>query len=272
MKIKKWRWFLAVAAALAGLIFFQFSRDNMAQFAWHDLESPGLALALVRSDPGLAMELGLYYFNGGVYELDNAQKAFKKALKIDPRLPLGNYHLARVYFANGRGAGRKALKTINKEIKINPENVRAYYVRGVIRGYGVTLGYTDNYTGAIEDFAHFVEWNPMHWAGHNDLIWVLSAKGDYQEAKEAALRSFEVVPEAETNPWLWNGLGLAQLNIEEYKDAEISFKKAYELAKELAEGDWRRAYPGNNPANDRSSIKLFVRAIAENLRVSVIHK
>lgn len=52
-----------LAAALALLVFL--SRDALARFFWHEFRQPAVALALVRQDADLAVEIGNYYFNGG---------------------------------------------------------------------------------------------------------------------------------------------------------------------------------------------------------------
>jgi len=78
--------------------------------------------------------------------------------------------------------------------------------------------------------------------------------------------AFENVPSGKENPWLWNSLGVAELNLKKYPSAADSFKKAKELAEKLTINDWARAYPGNNPASAEEGLSAFIAAIEENLR------
>jgi len=88
----------------------------------------------------------------------------------------------------------------------------------------------------------------------------------YTEAKEAIEESFIKVQQAEENPWLWNSVGLAELNLFHYSDAEQSFAKALELAQGLSLDDWHGAYPGNNPEGYSDGLTQFKDGIAENIR------
>ena len=98
------------------------------------------------------------------------------------------------------------------------------------------------------------------------MAWVLSKQGKYKEAKEAISAAFREIRESESNPWFWNALGVAELNLKKYGAAKTSFKKAKTLAENLTLADWRRAYPGNNPASAEEGLSAFVAAIEENLQ------
>src|SRR3989338_315442 len=133
--------------SIVAIVFFVF-------FAWE------------RIDPKLEMQTGNYYFNGGAYDLEKAEEAFKRALRADPKILWGHYQLARIYFV--KGEKEKALKEINKELEANPANLRSLYVRGLINGYSGDL------KNAEEDFRRFTLWAPKEWAGYNDLAWILA--------------------------------------------------------------------------------------------------
>ncbi|MDO8471229.1 MAG: tetratricopeptide repeat protein, partial [bacterium] len=198
---------------------------------------------------------------GGEYNLDIAEKAYQKAVSINPEILWGHYQLARIYFV--KGDFNLALEEIAKELEANPENLRSLYVRGLIYGYRNQAG---DLAKAEADFQRFIEWAPSEWAGYNDLAWILSKRGKYKEVKETIAAAFHEISESGNNPWLWNALGVAELNLKEYKNAELSFGKAKQLTERLTEEDWRRSYPGNNPASAEEGLSSFLQAIDENLR------
>ncbi|MDO8676398.1 MAG: tetratricopeptide repeat protein [Candidatus Azambacteria bacterium] len=254
-------WFL-VAVFL--ILVFTAKQDSLARFAWQNRWLK-MAILLDRSDVDLAMFIGNYYFNGvfggGEYNPDVALKAYEKAVRVNPKILWGHYQLARIYFVKGNYD--KALSEINLEFEANPENLRSLYVRGLIYGYRAVSG---DLGKAEEDFQRFTKWAPREWAGYNDFAWVLSKQGKYSEAEKTISLAFKEALDAKNNPWLWNALGVAQLNLKKYSNATDSFKKAKELAEKLTINDWARAYPGNNPSTGGEGLSAFLKAISENLR------
>lgn len=206
------------------------------------------------------MKIGNYYFNGGAYDLEKAESAFKRAVAVDPKILWGHYQLARIYLV--KKDQEKALLEVNKELEANPENLRALYVRGLIYGYSGELKKSE------EDFRRFTFWAPKEWAGYNDLAWILMKEAKYEEAEMVADEGTKEALDGEKNPWLWNNLGLAKLNQKKYKEAKISFKKAKELAESLTADEWRLAYPGNDPAAAAKGLESFLRAVDFNLEKS----
>lgn len=257
-------WISAGAVILLGFLLV---RDSLARMAWQRYGRADTALALNRGDAGLAMQLGNYYFGGTIgrseYDPERAEQAYRRAVAVKPGILWGHYQLARIYFVGGNYD--LALEEINKELEANPENLRSLYIRGLIYGYR-------NFPGDLEkteaDFRRFTRWAPKEWAGYNDFAWVLSRSGKYNEAKEAILLAFRQVRDGEKNPWLWNSLGVAELNLGDYPGARLSFLKAKELAEKLTISEWGQAYPGNNPANAAAGLQAFREAIEENLRRS----
>lgn len=262
LRIKKWSLWFGVGAVIVFLFFI--SRDSLARLAWQKYRWPHVAILLDRSDANLAMFIGSYYFNGlmgiGEYNTGIAKKAYTKAISINPQILWGHYQLARIYFVKGDSI--KALEYINKELFANPENLRSLYVRGLIYGY---RGQAGDLEKAEADFRRFTGWVPKEWAGYNDLAWILSKQEKYEEAGEIIKQAFREVSGAEVNPWLWNALGVAELNLKKYPAAADSFKKAKKLAENLTEKEWRISYPGNDPSTSSEGLAAFISAINENL-------
>lgn len=252
-------WFLVVITII---LVFVSHQDALANFVWQKYHWPKTALLINRSDADLAIYIGNYYFNGVVgnneYNPDISQRAYKKAISINPKILWGHYQLARIYFVKGNFD--KAIEEINKELEYNPENLRSLYVRGLI------FGYRGNLNNAEEDFRRFTQWSPKEWAGYNDLAWILAKQGKYKEAEKIIKEAMKEVFAADVNSWLWNALGVAQLNLKKYAEAKISFEKALALAQKLTESDWHHSYPGNDPATSGEGLSAFLKAINENLK------
>lgn len=261
--IKKWPFWLSIAIAV--IFSFFILRSALARLAWQKYRWPNAAILLDGNNADLALYIGNYYFNGmiggGEYNLDIAEKAFKKAVSINEKILWGHYQLARIYFIKGNY--NHALEEINRELKSNPENLRSLYVRGLIYGY---RGQAGDFEKAEADFRRFTSWAPKEWAGYNDLAWILSKQEKYLEAEKTIKLAFKEIAESEKNPWLWNALGVAELNLNKYYVAADSFKKAKSLAEKLDLRQWRRSYPGNNPASAEEGLAAFISAIEENLR------
>jgi len=224
---------------------------------------PGIAYELNQTDPTLAMAVGNYYFGGGQYNLTRAIDSFQLAVRLDPTILWGHYQLARIYFVQSHFD--RALSEINAELVANPANLRSLYVRGLIYMY---RGRTGDLSLAATDFEHFIPWAPTEWAGYNDLAFVLAEEGEYAASENILQEAFIHVPNANKNPWIWNGIGLDQLNEHHYAAAKSSFKQAAMFAKTLTLTDWQNAYSADNPAADASSIATFQKAIAENLQIA----
>lgn len=235
---------------------FLLNPTESARFFWQREHQPKISLLLNHSDAHLAMEIGNFYFGMGGYDTRIAKKAFVRALLINPDVLWGHYSLARILFVEGDFDG--ALREANEELAHHPDNLRSLYVRGLVYA---TIG---NFSAAEKDFERFTLWAPTEWAGYNDLAWVEGKQAKYKEAEETVTRAFKEAHGAETNPWLWNNLGVQQLNEGKYKEASLSFEKAEQFANALDEKTWRSAYPGNDPRTTLSGLSEFRSAISSN--------
>ena len=111
----------------------------------------------------------------------------------------------------------------------------------------------------------FVAWAPKEWAGYNDLAWILGREGKHAEAARVIEAAFAQVPLGEENAWLWNMLGVAQMNGGDMAAARTSFARAKELAALMTETEWGKAYPGNDPSTGADGLESFRAAIERNL-------
>lgn len=246
---------LAVLVIAIGACTFFYS-SAAANVAWN-AGFPGFALALDRSDADLAFKIGDYYYGGGRYDPARAEAAYRKAIVLDPSLPMAHYQLARALFVEDELVG--AHSAIKAELKVNPGNFRAFYMQGLIDAYAGHL------PEAEKSFTNFIAAAPTEWAGYNDLAWVLGKEEKYAEAEQLLQQALQKIPDGIHNPWLLNNLGVQQLNLKEYAAAEVSFSQAAPLAAALTEDMWHRAYPGNDPAESAGGLTQFRAAIEQNL-------
>ena len=262
--------FLAGVAAFIGgpLVWYATPwPTEAASYAWRQWHMPRIALALDRRDAPLAMEIGNAYFGAVIigrhvpkYDPALAKRAFKRALAIRPGILWGHYSLARIAFTEGDFV--TAFREIDAELTANPANLRSLYIRGLIYGYRDAPG---DLAKAEADFARFVEWLPTEWAGYNDLAWILAKEGKYAEIETLVARAFEKVPRGRENPWLWNQLGVARLNLGDKGGAREAFAQALTYAERLTPADWRAAYSGNSPESDGEGLAAFLAGIQGNL-------
>lgn len=250
---------LAATCCLAILIVAGFFfRTSIARSIWNTSGLPSLALVLDESDATLAFAIGDYYYGGGTYDPTKAEAAYRKAVAIDPALPLAHYQLARVLFVENKP--RLAHDAVRTELRVNPGNFRAWYMQGLIEAYAGHI------SEAEQSFSKFVSAAPQEWAGYNDLAWVLGLESKYQDAEQLLEQALQRVPDGTHNPWLLNNLGVQQLNLRQYAAAAISFTQASDLASALTEDMWHRAYPGNNPSASADGLAQFRAAIQQNLK------
>lgn len=245
------------------VIFFALPKIGMykkAVTALWGAQHPALAYYLNRDDAGLAMRVGDYYFGGGAYDLGKAEHSYRLALELKPGILWGNYQLGRIYFVEGKLDS--AIQEINAELVANPTNLRSLYVRALIEDA------QRNLPAAEADFTRFIAWAPTEWAGYNDLSFVLAEEWKFSQAEQVIAQAMKQVPGAAGNPWLWNSLGLAQLNELHYTEAQASFAQAQKSAQAMTPEVWHHAYPGNDPAASSASIEAFKKAIAANLETA----
>lgn len=247
------------SAVLAGLMLASAGGSALV-FTATRLGGTAAALAATR-DPARAFAIGQYFFNGGAYDLGRAERAFRRALALDPAHPRANYQLARVLFLGGRFS--EALEAINRELLLYPDYGRSFYIRGLIQGY------RRDYSAAEEDFRSFIAWSPGEWPGYNDLAWVEMKQGKFSEAEAAIREAFTRIPEARReNLWLWTNLGVALLNQRAYNEAMAAFEQALAVSRQMDAGEFWRAYPGNDPREAERQFRSFRAALHFNLALA----
>ena len=255
----KRRKFLPALCALvlaAGMFGITLKHTAIAEFLWSNWRLSGVAMFFDPQSAELWFEMGNYHFGGSkeFYDIEKAERAFKRAVLLDPAFPGAHYQLARVYFI--KGDFYSAITEINKEIALYPDFAKSYYMKGLIDGYSGNLGL------AAKDFEEFLKYKPDSWAAHNDLAWAYFRLGDYEKVKEVAANGLRYSP---NNPWLNNSLGIALMNLGEKEAAKVALLRAQQAAKQLTVEQCGSAYPGNDPRIYEQGLEAMRSSIRENL-------
>jgi tetratricopeptide (TPR) repeat protein len=231
-------------------------KTSLGMSLWSYTKIASLATLVSPNDAALQLAIGNYYFGGGAYNTEKAEKHYREALELDQQLQGPHYQIARIYFV--RGDFYPALKEINRELELHPDFKRSYYVRGLI------YGYSDMLSEAEADFIEFLKWKPDSWAGNNDLAWIYFQGGKYKEAAEAARAGLKIAPD---NAWLLNALGVALLNEGKLVEARKSLTAALVSANAMTLADWGGSYPGNNPSVYGDGLEAMKASIGRNLEL-----
>jgi lipoprotein NlpI len=265
------------AAAVASVIgvaigivwFFTPLPTIAARYAWERFAAGSLALMLDRTDADLAYSIGVYYFGNqpkiGIvsirpYDTALANRAFTRAIRIDPSLPLAHYMRSRLEFVYGQFDA--SIADLNDTLALNPDNKRPLYMRGLAYAY---RGHAGDLALAEQDFRTFSAWAPTEWAGYNDLAYVIAKEGNYAAAEIILKEGIQKAKGGATNPWLWDALGVMEMSQHKYDAAIASLQNAQEFAQKLTETDWQLAYPGNDPALAKAGVQAIQDGIVRNL-------
>ncbi|MCX6790131.1 MAG: hypothetical protein NTV60_01235 [Candidatus Kaiserbacteria bacterium] len=239
-----------------------------ARYVWEHYRAGSFALLLDRSDAGLALAIGDYYFGNDPttssrehpYDPSLAKKAAEKAIRINPSVEYAHYMRARVDFVQANFD--ESLTELNKEFSLFPDRKRTLYMRGLVYAY---RGKERDLSLAEKDFQAFITWAPTEWAGYNDLAFVFAKEKKYDFAVTVLKEGIIKANGGATNPWLWNALGVMELNLNKPAPALASLIKAQRFATALTDVQWQRAYPGNNPLSAQAGLEAMQVGIARNV-------
>lgn len=194
--------------------------------------------------------IGDQTFGGCCYNLTIAKAAYTamswrlpmitlpngKQITNDKPPQWANHQLARIDFVSGDFPS--AMKHINEELANYPDNLNAYYIKGLI------LGFTANTHEAIQVFEYYTS-KTSTWAGHNDLAWLYFKIGDYKNAFKTIDKIHKQNP---NNIWVLNTRAISLYNLKRYKEAKIDIDNALANYKTFTPERWGASYPGNDPS------------------------
>ena len=177
------------------------------------------AVALAPADPYVWFRLGGVLADG-TGNLDEAVEAFRTSLKFDPKLTISHtrlgllllndpkrkaealYHMQEavrlepfwLHWVNlGRvqlqsGDPTAAMESVNRALKLNPDDFSAYKLRGDLRLAKEDLD------GAIADFQKVIDLNPQYIEVIMQLGYLRAQKGDWVGSIEAYARAISQAP------------------------------------------------------------------------------
>lgn len=210
------------------------------------------------------MDKGGGYLYGLAYNPAKAERYFWWALQFDPEIRYGNLELAKAFAIQKKF--EDALEAVNREIAHDSRFHTAYYVRGLIYGFG---GQPEK---AEHDFRKAVEIGPQNstkWASYNDLAWTQFVQGKYEEVEKTSREGLRVYPD---NTWLLNSLGLALFNLGKKEEARHFLDRALSEAKKLTREEVTRAYPFLDPNYADTRKFGLISTIQFNLNLASVAK
>jgi tetratricopeptide (TPR) repeat protein len=161
----------------------------------------GAALSRVQAQMAKIQPTGQHEFLlGQLYtasnQFDNAEKAYKKAVELDPNLNAAYAALSAIYVRTNRAD--QALAELDKGLEHNPKNVPVLMLKGMLQ----------HQQGDVEDasvtYEALLGVNPNFAPAANNLAYILQQKGDLERAFQLA----EVArKEAPDNPDIADTLG-----------------------------------------------------------------
>ena len=213
--------------------------------------------------PALAFKYGEDHFSNAKsareYDLGRAKYFLKLAAAGDPMVPYVYHELARIEFLKGNY--NVAMSYIDTQIKNQGDKTpNSYYVRGLIEGFD------GEYGDSVQDYAHYLQFDPGNWAATNDYAWVL-LKADMPQT--AAAVTGKMLAADPANPWLLNSNAIALYEIGDQKDAASVEARAMQAVANLTDAEWLVAYPGNDPRSAADGVASFKSAVEDNMHMII---
>jgi arylsulfatase A-like enzyme/Tfp pilus assembly protein PilF len=164
-----------------------------------------------------------------------AANAFQKCLQLNPGFDQAMTGLAHALFSQGDVEG--AASWLEKALKYNPQNYRAWYELGSLRLRNVQ-DKTDK-PAAASAYAKAVSIQPNFAQGWRELGILQAQQQNYQDAAKALSKATELgLGDAK----LFNFLGIAYSRTNRQPQAIEAFRKALQVDPQLAEAHLNLAY------------------------------
>jgi len=184
----------------------------------------------------------------------DAEKAFSKAIELNPQYAHAYYNRGTIY---GRiGNYQPAIKDFSKAIELNPPRLaEVYYNRGV------AYGKIGNYQQAIKDFSKAIELNPQYADAYNNRGVAYGKIGNTQHAITDYNTAIVLNPQDAmfyfNRGIMYGKIGNTQQEIKDYN-------KAIELNPQDAEVYFNRGVTYGGIGNYQQAINDYSKAIELN--------
>ena len=215
-----------------GVIYWNRGQESKALEYFQKAEEANIASKAPRNN--LAAALRDKYANSPDAKVfGDAEKLLQRVLAVDSSNQLAYENLARLYYDRGRLKDKSYLllaglvitqaNEVLKKEKI--ESADLYNLSGLL-----LLERTNDQVAALRSFKKAAEVNPKHADAHMNMALIAINFRDYKTAEESLTVAVKDARQ-KNNVETYLGLGVAQRGLRKYKEAEGSFKKAMDMAK-----------------------------------------
>ena len=156
-------------------------------------------------------------------QIDRAIEAYSHAITLDPNNVDAYYNRGVAY--NNKGDSERAIVDFTKVIRMNPNFAQAYYNRGI------AYERKGDYTRAIEDFTKAMEMNPGFVKAYYNRGVTYNNKGDFDRAIAACTTVIKMNPNF-TIAYINRGAAYGEKG--DFDHAIEDFNKAIELKPDFA--------------------------------------
>ncbi|HYC50807.1 MAG TPA: tetratricopeptide repeat protein [Gemmatimonadaceae bacterium] len=168
------------------------------------------------SDAGAHNNLGVLYYNKGLYE--EAVGAFMRALELDGRMQVAQRNLEIAYLHSGAADAR--ITQLQEHLRTNPSDRDARWE------VGRTLALLGRHDEAIPEFAELLQYHPRDLAASIQLALSAKEVGDVAAAEQWLTQALEVDPGSSL---VYFYLGELAYNQGQLGDALARLRRAIEL-------------------------------------------
>ena len=161
---------------------------------------------------------------------DRAASDLRDCLKLNPNFDQAMTSLARALYQNSDVQGAK--DWVDKALKLNPENYRAWYELALINS-------GSDKQAAIVAFEKSISIQPNFAMSRRDFGMLQFREENYQEAVTQLARAIDL---GMKTPILYNRLGIAYSRTDRLDQAVASYKEALKLDPNLAEAHLNLGY------------------------------
>jgi tetratricopeptide (TPR) repeat protein len=194
--------------------------------------------------------------------LDEAERHFGNALRINPAFDTALIHLARIYLKEGRH--NEAISTYEELIKRNYKTAELYY------NLAMALGIQEKYNDSIKYFSKSLELSPDDPDTHNKMGIILLAAGKTDEAIGQFNESLRI--EADQSV-VYENLGTAYNRLGKYELAIQNWNRAIELnpgnIDALDKAGWFLATCGEESVENANQAIAYARRACELTKYAV---
>jgi len=214
-----------------GVIYWNRGQESKALEYFEKAEAANIASKAPRNNLAAALR-DKYAHSPDAKVFGDAEKLLQRVLAVDSGNQLAYENLARLYYDRGRLKDKSYLLLAGLVITQANEVLKKEKIESadLYNLSGLLMMERDDQVGALRSFKKAAEVNPKHADAHMNMALIAINFRDYKTAEESLSIAVKD-PRQKGNVEAHIGLGVAQRGLRKYKEAETSFKKAMDMAK-----------------------------------------